>query len=375
MPRYAPNKMPLEVKRRYFELIRQGVRGSQAARRVGVSLSCGSVWFIDAGSVHMIDTPISSRFLSQDDRIEIADGLARAEPVKVIAARIGKSYQSVYREIARNRKPDGSYQPWYAHNQAYLRRRRPRTPTLHADDQLREVVAAKLRRRWSPEQICRWLRRRYSRRRRWHICWETIYAALYHGILDRALTARLRTGRAFRHRRGRGRTVLPRMPQMRSIHDRPAHVQGRRQAGHWEGDLIIGAGQRSAIATLVERKTRFTMLVALPHGHKADRFATALTSALRTLPARLRRSLTWDQGFEMYEHPGIAADTGTSIYFADPHSPWQRGTNENTNKLLRQYFPKTTDLRAWDQHHLDAVAAELNDRPASASGTEPRPNS
>jgi IS30 family transposase len=153
------------------------------------------------------------------------------------------------------------------------------------------------------------------------------------------------------------------MPQMLSIHDRPAQVQQRRRAGHWEGDLIIGAGQRSAIATLVERKTRFTMLVALPHGHKAGSVAAALTHKLRGLPPRLRRTLTWDQGFEMYEHPTLAMNTGTVIYFADPHSPWQRGTNENTNKLLRQYFPKTTDLRTWDQQHLDAVAAELNDRP------------
>lgn len=174
MPRYAPNKASLETKKRYFELIRSGVRGAVAAREVGVSLSCGSVWFVDAGRVTFVDKPISSRYLSQDDRIEIADGVVSGEPVKVIAARIGKSYQTVYRELARNRKPDGSYQPWFAHNQAYLRRRRPKTRGLALDTTLRGLVGAKLRKRWSPGQISRWLRRRYRAHRDWHLCPETI---------------------------------------------------------------------------------------------------------------------------------------------------------------------------------------------------------
>jgi IS30 family transposase len=169
--------MPPEVKRRYFELTRSGLSGSEASQRVGVSLSCGSLWFIDAGRVAFIDAPISPRYLSQDDRIEIADGIARGEPVKAIAARIGKSYQSLYREIARNRKPDGRYQPWYAHNQAYQRRRRPRPRRLSADAELREVVTGKLDKHWSPAQISRWLRRRYRRRPGWHVCTETIYEA------------------------------------------------------------------------------------------------------------------------------------------------------------------------------------------------------
>jgi IS30 family transposase len=168
MPRYAPNKVPTAVKRRYFELIRTGLSGSDAAKRVGVSLSCGSLWFIDAGRVSFIESPISPRYLSQDDRIEIAVGLSRGEPVRQIAARIGKSYQSIYQEIARNRKPDGCYQPWYAHNQAYERRRRPKPRRLAVDAELREVVAGKLGKRWSPAQISRWLRRRYRRRAAWH---------------------------------------------------------------------------------------------------------------------------------------------------------------------------------------------------------------
>jgi transposase, IS30 family len=366
MPRYAPNKRPAAVKRRYFELIRTGLSGSKAAARVGVSLSCGSLWFIDAGRVSFIETPISPRYLTQDDRIEIADGLARGEPVKQIAARIGKSYQSVYREIARNRKPDGRYQPWYAHNQAYLRRRRPKPRRLSADAELREVVAGQLAEHWSPAQISRWLRRRYRRRAGWHVCTETLYEAVYRGLVVPVSAQSLRTGRTYRHRRGRGRTrdgALKQSTSMKSIHQRPAAARSRRQAGHWEGDLIVGAAQRSAIATLVERKFRLTVLVQVPRNHTAQTVGDALIGAFTQLPAGLRRTLTWDQGNEMFHHQRIEQATGLKIYFADPHSPWQRGSNENTNGLLRQYFPKGTDLSTWTAGQLDRVAAELNDRP------------
>jgi len=206
MPRYASNKMPPDVKRRYFELIRAGLSGSEASQQVGVSLSCGSLWFIDAGRVAFIDAPVSPRFLSQDDRIEIADGLARGEPVKAIAARIGKSYQTLYREIARNSKRGGRYQPWYAHGQAHLRRKRPRTRVFEAGAELAAVVAGRLARRWSPGQISRWLRRRYTRRPDWHVCTETIYEAVYRGLAVPVSPRLLRTARTYRHRRGRGRT-------------------------------------------------------------------------------------------------------------------------------------------------------------------------
>jgi IS30 family transposase len=366
MPRYAWNKVPFEVKRRYFELIRLGLSGSEAAQRVGVSLSCGSLWFIDAGQVALIDAPISPRFLSQDDRIEIADGLARGEPVKVVAARIGKSFQTVYREIARNSKSDGRYQPWYAHGQAYLRRRRPRARVFQADAELAALVAGRLARRWSPGQISRWLRRRYPRRPHWHVCTETIYEGVYRGLIVPVSPQLLRTARTYRHHRGRGRSrdgALRQCTAMKPIRQRPATVETRRQAGHWEGDLIIGAGQRSAIATLVERKTRYAVLVPLPSGHAAARVADALISAFTALPARLRRTLTWDQGNEMFQHARIEQATGLRIYFAGPHSPWQRGTNENTNGLLRQYLPKGADLNSYPHHELDRIAAELNDRP------------
>ena len=366
MPRYAPNKMPGEVKRRYFELIRQGWSGASAAEQVGVSLSCGSLWFIDAGRVSFVETPISPRYLSQDDRIEIADGLAQGEPITQIAARIGKSYQTVYRELARNRKVDGRYQPWFAHNQAYLRRRRARLRRFAVDAALREVVAGKLGRHWSPAQISRWLRRRYRRRSDWHVCTETIYEAVYRGLVVPVDRQNLRTGRTYRRRRGRGRTrdgALKQSTCMKSIHDRPGAVRLRRQAGHWEGDLIIGAGQRSAIATLVERKFRTTVLVPVPRNHSAQSVGDALIVAFSKLPDHLRRTLTWDQGNELFHHQRIEQRTGLKIYFADPHSPWQRGSNENTNGLLRQYFPKGTDLNIWTAEQLDAVAAELNDRP------------
>ena len=373
MPRYAHNKMPAAVKGRYFELIRTGLSGSAAAQKVGVSLSCGSVWFIDAGRVSFVETPISPRFLSQDDRIAIADGLALGEPVKQIAARIGKCYQTVYRELARNRKVDGRYQPWFAHNQAHLRRQRAKLRRFAADDELREIVAGKLAKRWSPAQISRWLRRRYPRRWNWRVCTETIYEAVYRGLIVPVHRGNLRTGRTYRRRRGRGRSrdgALKQSTSIKSIHDRPAAVRSRRQAGHWEGDLIIGAGQRSAVATLVERKFRTTVLVRVPRDRSAQSVGDAIIDAFSRLPAPLRRSLTWDQGNEMFHHQRIEHHTGLKIYFADPHSPWQRGSNENVNGLLRQYLPKGSDPSLWSAKQLDDIAAELNDRPRLCLGDQ-----
>ena len=283
MPHRAWNKASAQVKRRYFELIRQGASGSEASAQVGVSLSCGSLWFIDAGSVTFIDSPISSRYLSQDDRIEIADGLAAGESVKVIAARIGKSYQTVYREIARNQKPDGRYQPWHAHGLAHVRRRRPKTRRVVADPVLRLVIAGKLGEHWSPAQVSRWLRRRWPTRPGWQLCTETIYEAAYRGLISPVTDDLLRTGRTYRHRRGRGRTrdgALKQSTLMKSIHDRPKVVETRSQVGHWEGDLIIGGGQRSAIATLVERKARLTLLVPVRGGHSAQVVGVSMSTRL-----------------------------------------------------------------------------------------------
>ena len=366
MPHRAWNKSAPEAKREYFELIREGWSGSAASREVGVSLSCGSKWFVDAGGVRFIDEPISRRYFNQDDRIAIADGLAGSVPVKEIAEGMGKSLSSVYREIARHRKPDGSYQPFYAHSQAYQARRRPKTRRLAADGLLCATVAQKLGEHWSPQQISRWLGRRWPRRPSWHVCAETIYEASYRGLIVPVDRQMLRTGRTYRHPRGRGRNREGAMKQctaMRSIHDRPQSAQTRRQVGHWEGDLILGSDHTSAIATLVDRKMRVTRLIHLPDGHTATQVSTALISFFKGLPQGLRRTLTWDQGNEMFQHAVTEQETGVKIYFADAHSPWQRGTNENTNGLLRQYFPKGTDLSEYTSEDIQHAADELNNRP------------
>lgn len=231
------------------------------------------------------------------------------------------------------------------------------------------MVAGKLGKRWSPGQISRWLRRRHRRRSGWQVCIETIYEAIYRGLIAPVDRHKLRTGRTYRHRRGRSRDgALKQSTAMRSIHQRPSPAESRRQAGHWEGDLLVGTAQRSAIATLVERKFRTTILVPVPRDHSAQSVGDALIGAFSKLPARLRRTLTWDQGNEMFHHARIEQHTGVKIYFCDPHSPWQRGSNENVNGLLRQYFPKGTDLSIWTADHLNAVAAELNDRPRLCLG-------
>jgi len=363
VPRYAPNKMSSAVKKRYFDLIRSGMKGAAAARVVGVSTSCGSLWFLDAGGV-IIDEhrPISPRFLTQDDRIAIADGLHAGLSKKQIATGIGKSFQTVYREIRLNSKPDGRYQPWWAHNQAVLRRRRPKPVKLVAEPRLRRLVLAKLKAKWSPQQIARFLARTALPNGAQRVCAETIYRGLFAGLLG-PKPGKLRTGRCCRKPQRRGTAPRNDIPNIRPISQRPASVEDRAEPGHWEGDLIIGRGQQSAIATLVERTSRFVVLVALPDGHKAPLVRDALITALRSQPVPMRKTLTWDRGRELFWHEQITAATGTEIFFADAHSPWQRGTNENTNGLVRQYFPKHTDLGGHDARVLARVARELNQRP------------
>ncbi len=367
MPRYAPNKMPSAVKRRYFELIRQGCKGAAAARTVGVSTSCGSLWFIDAGSVVQPDRPISPRFLTQDDRIAIADGLHSGDPVKVIAARIGKSYQSVYREVARNSKLDGSYQPWWAHNRAFQQRQRPKPIKLDASPVLRRLVLAKLALRWSPQQISRFLSRTYPDDSSMRLSTEAIYQGLFGGRLGKK-HGKLRTGRLVRRKQRRGVAPPNKIKNMRLIRHRPAEVRDRTIAGHWEGDLVVGAKMTAAIGTLVERTSRYVMLVHLPAGYKAPQMRDALVAASARLPPSLRKTLTWDQGREMAMHEQTEAATGWRIYFCDPHSPWQRPSNENINGLLRQYFPKHTDLAVHTVRRLHAVARQLNQRPRIVLG-------
>jgi IS30 family transposase len=358
--------MPGEIKQRYFELIRQGHRGAVAARTVGVSTSCGSLWFLDAGGMLIPDPgPISPRYLTQADRIVIADGIRDQLNLKVIAGLIGKSFQTVYREVARNSKPDGRYQPWWAHNEALKRRGRPKLVKFAVRPALAVAVRAKLDLRWSPQQIGRYLRRSYPGDVQMHACAETIYRGWFAGTLGKK-DGKLRTGRCTRKAHRRGVAEPNKIKNMRPIAKRPEHVRDRLEPGHWEGDLIIGKKMTAAIGTLVERTSRYVILLHLPDGYKAPALRDALIEQFGHLPLAIRKTLTWDQGREMARHEQTEAAIGTTIYFCDPHAPWQRPTNENTNGLIRQYYPKGSDLRGHAATDLQRVADELNNRPRLA---------
>jgi IS30 family transposase len=288
----------------------------------------------------------------------------------VIAVRLGRSRSTVSREVRRN-GCRGRYRALAAQAQAQERARRPKTARLAGNARLRGWVQARLEERWSPEQISVMLEREFPGEPEMRVSHETIYQAIYvqgRGALRRELAACLRTGRALRRPRRKEGERRGRIPGMVMISERPAEAADRAVPGHWEGDLIIGKNGRSAMGTLVERSTRFVMLLHLPAGQDAAAVAQAMTGAMATLPAQLRRSLTWDQGWEMTAHAQITLATGLPVYFCDPHSPWQRGSNENTNGLLRQYFPKGTDLSVHSRADLDAVAAELNARPRKTLG-------
>jgi IS30 family transposase len=318
---------------------------------------------------------ISARFLSAGERIQIADLARLGLPVRAVARRLGRAPSTISRELQRNAHPgSGDDRPWAAQRRAAARRARPKPGKLAGNPALRQAVAAGLGRRWSPEQISRRLRQQFPDRPEMHVAHETIYQALYvqgRGELRRELARCLRTGRAARKPQRRADQRRPRFQApMLMISDRPAEVADRAVPGHWEGDLIVGPNSQSAIATLVERSTRYVLLAHLPRGHTAEQVRDALVAVITTLPAHLRRSLTWDQGCEMGAHHRITIATGMPIYFCDPASPWQRGSNENTNGLLRQYFPKGTDLRRHTSADLAAVAAELNARPRKTLGWE-----
>jgi IS30 family transposase len=317
---------------------------------------------------------VSPRFLSEDERVQIADLRRAGLGVRGIAGQLGRSPSTVSRELRRNCEPaSGQYRPFAAQRLAAERRARPGRGKLNCDPVLCQFVAGRLAKRWSPEQVSRALRAEFPADPGRHLVHETIYQAIYRrelGGLRRDLSAVLRTGR--RRRKPRRRPDARRagvLTGMTMISQRPAAAADRSQAGHWEGDLITGALNRSAIATLVDRASRFTILVHLPgRRHTAETVRDALVQAMAILPAQLRRSLTWDQGKEMALHAEITQALGMPVFFCDPHSPWQRPTNENTNGLLRQYFPKGSDLRVHGPDRLAAVAAELNDRPRKTLG-------
>ena len=311
----------------------------------------------------------SPRHLSALEREEISRTLLTGTSLRGVAVRLGRAPSSIAREVRRN-GGRAAYRAVHAERAACDRGRRPKLAKLVRQPRLRSEVEQRLARRWSPQQIAASLARDYPDDAAMRISHETIYQSLFiqsRGALRRELTRYLRRPRSQRrppqHAEGRGR-----LPDMVNIRQRPAEVADRAVPGHWEGDLLIGRGGHSAIGTLVERRTRFVLLLALPDGRSAPAVRDALTSRVQTLPAQLRRSLTWDQGRELAEHVRFTVDTGVAVYFCDPHSPWQRGSNENTNGLLRQYLPRTTDLSTLSQAQLDEIAAELNGRPRQTLG-------
>jgi IS30 family transposase len=413
-----------EVEREFWRVIATGVTSEEAAAEVGVSQAAGSRWFKQGGGMPPMNlVPLCGRYLSFAEREEIAISLAQGAGVRAIARQLDRSPSTISRELRRNaatRAGKLEYRASVAQWKAELVARRPKTAKLVVDDRLREYVQERLSgavrvpdgravgpegpawkgrnkphrgdRRWvqgwSPEQISHRLKADFPDDESMRISHEAIYQALYvqsRGALKRELVACLRTGRALRVPRARARRkpwahVTPEV----MISQRPAEVEDRAVPGHWEGDLIIGLG-RSAIGTLVERTTNFTMLVHLPRedgygvisrtkngpalaGYGAITMKNALASTMTTLPEQLRRSLTWDRGKELSAHGSFTIETGIPVYFADPQSPWQRGTNENTNGLLRQYFPKGTDLSRWSAEEIEAVANTLNDRPRKNLG-------
>ncbi|MFF4302388.1 IS30 family transposase [Streptomyces sp. NPDC001601] len=318
-----------------------------------------------------------SRYLREANRIHIADRLRERASIRQIAAELGRSPSTVSREIRRNGIPlrgDASrwaYRPHAAQRRAEQRRPRPQPGKIGQSQQLRDFIQRHLDLRWSPEQICNALQTAFPDRPEMHVVHETIYQALYvqgRGELRRELTRALRTGRAMRRPHRQSYKRLPRAIKDKvMISERPAEAADRAVPGHWEGDLIIGKEGKSAIATLVERSTRYVLLAPLPKDHSAST-RDALVEAVTSLPPHLKRSLTWDQGSEMAAHKAFTI--ATDIPVCDPGSPWQRGSNENTNGLLRQYFPKGTDLSQHSREHLAAVAAELNGRPRKTLGWE-----
>jgi transposase, IS30 family len=308
--------------------------------------------------------------LSSVEREEISRGLAGGESLRAIAGRLGRAPSTISREVTRNGGAQ-RYRACQADTAALRRARRPKRAKLAGCERLRAVVEHKLELRWSPQQISGWLVRAFPDDPEMRVSHETIYMSLFvqsRGALRKDLTRYLRRGHATR--RPLGHSIMNGQGQLRAtinVRQRPPEANDRAVPGHWEGDLIFGK-KMSAVATLVERKSRFVMLVALPHGHRADTVADALGEWITTLPQQLRRSLTWDQGKEMADHARFSVDTGVTVYFCDPRSPWQRGTNENTNGLLRQYFPRRSDLKVHTQADLDTVAAELNGRPRQTLG-------
>ena len=363
-------KMPTEVR---SEIIRQAAAGRsyrQIAEEVDCSRGVITAVLRPLGGVIRRDLWEPSRWrLSLEERIEIHLGLDRGESLRAIARRLGRAPSTISREVAAG-GGQRAYRPTLAHRQAWKRARRPKATKLVSNPELCARVIADLEALWSPQQIAARLRAQFGQASAMTVSHETIYKSLYvqgRGELRRELARCLRTGRAKRRPQSRleSRGTIP---DMVTISERPPEVEDRAVPGHWEGDLIMGKNNNSAIGTLVERRTRFVMLLHLGTDRSAAAVRVAMTEAIGTLPAALRRSITWDRGKEMTQHVRFSVDTGVAVYFCDPHSPWQRGSNENTNGLLRQYFPKGTNLAVHGPEVLQAAADSLNGRPRQTLG-------
>ena len=354
-----------EVRREVIRLARSGATYRDIKGKIG--LPVGSVALVLqplGGVLRREQWQCRSRFrLSVDERIELQVSLEQGKSFRVIAGELGRAVSTISREVNNHGGRDG-YKAVAAHRQAQVAARRPK-PARLSSSELCHAVEARLLQLWSPEEIAAKLRIDFPDQPEMWVSHETIYKSLYvqgRGELRRELHRCLRTGRAQRRHQGRAET-RGRIPDMVMISERPAEIEDRAVPGHWEGDLILGANNASAIGTLVERSTRFVMLLHLPHGRTAEAVRDAMAAKILILPAALRRSITWDQGSEMAHHARFTIDTGVPVYFCDPRSPWQRGSNENTNGLLRQYFPKGISLRRFTASDLDAAADSLNSRP------------
>jgi len=361
------------VKDRIWELRAKGLSEAEIGRRVGFPRATVSRYVARFGGIRPRPRRRAARCLTLAEREEISRGIAGGESAREIAHTLGRSHTTIAREIDRcgGRR---RYRAHAAEREAWQRARRPRSTKLELCPELGRLVVERLQDDHSPEQIAGWLRLQYPDNEAMRVSHETIYRALYvqaRGTLKRELTRHLRRGRQRRFARSQSskRQGQGKLTEMVMISERPPEVADRAVPGHWEGDLVMGNRQSaSAIATLVERSTRYCQLVALPEGPSAEAVADALKASITTLPAQLRRSLTWDQGSEMSEHRRFSVETGVEVYFCDPRSPWQRGLNENTNGLLRQYFPKGESLAGVTQERLDEVAEKLNRRPRQTLG-------
>jgi IS30 family transposase len=365
-----PKLTPLERKR-IISLVAGGMGACDVAREVARSVSMVRTVMREAGGMtrRVVWEPSPAR-LSGAEREQIRSGLDAGESFRAIATGLGRAPSTVSREVNANGGRD-RYAGWRAHRQACDRARRPKVAKLAGCGRLRVQVEEWLSDRlWSPVQISARLRVEFPDDPMMRVSAETIYQSLYvqgRGALRKELAACLRTGRAIRRNRSRLERV-PRIAGMVMISERPADIEDRAVPGHWEGDLILGKNNRSAVGTLVERSTRYVMLLHLPGDHTAETVRQAMTAKVLTLPEQLMRSITWDQGPEMAHHARFTIDTGIDIYFCDPHSPWQRGSNENTNGLLRQFMPKGTNLARHSPADLDTIADKLNGRPRQTLG-------